>query len=59
MSEPTNEPHDFLRFMEERLDDAEGKTTDQVAVMKISAAEFALNGRRLIKMARDSLEDAS
>jgi hypothetical protein len=53
---PTTDAEAFLAFMEERLDVAEGKTTDRQAIMQIACVEFGLNGRRLIAMARAGLE---
>jgi hypothetical protein len=47
---------EFLRHMESALDAAEGKTTRSVAHMQAMAADFALNGRRLISMARAGMK---
>lgn len=47
----------FLRRMEDRLDAAEGKTPESQSDlgqghMQVMAADFCMNGRRLIAMAR-------
>jgi len=47
---------EFLNAMEKRLDYAEGILTNNHGLMQVAAAEFAMNGRRLLAIARKGMK---